>query len=112
MYKVINWIDRKTLGVTACTYVPIRAPTAVRRGFDKRNPSAQRAHPTRVREKERDRQREPERERERERESESETDTEVDTNRLKGQGERRRVIIAIKILSQQYHRSVHASSMP
>ena len=55
MYKLINWIDRKTLGVTACTYVPIRAPTAVRRGFDKRNPSAQRAHPTRVRERERER---------------------------------------------------------
>ena len=76
MYKLINWIDRKTLGVTACTYVPIRAPTAVRRGFDKRNPSAQRAHPTRVREKERDRQRERERNRERHTERKRQTETE------------------------------------
>ena len=72
MYKLINWIDRKPLGITASTYVPIRAPTAVRRGFDKRNPSAQRAHPTRVREKERDRQREREREGERKRERQRE----------------------------------------
>ena len=84
MYKLINWIDRKSLGVTACTYVPIRAPTAVRRGFDKRNPSAQRAHPTRVREKERDRQRERERNREREREKERKRERQRERERERG----------------------------
>ena len=89
MYKLINWIDRKPLGITAYTYVPIRAPTAVRRGFDKRNPSAQRAHPTRVREKEKERERDRETERERERETEREREGERKRERQRERGRKR-----------------------
>ena len=36
--------------------VPIRAPTAVRRGFERRKPSAQRAHPVSTRKRRRETQ--------------------------------------------------------